>query len=310
MRYRIPAGIDFAVRPPQLRCLAGDGERFSEPFLDDTLSRLRRAAAGRLPASTMPLDLFARSGGSTRPAAFILHVSRCGSTLLSRMLAALPAHLVVSEARIFDDILRAQEPVPGMAPDWRDACLASAVELFAASQAVPPQRLFIKLDCWHLFELERLRRVFPGVPLLFVYRHPLEVLVSLMQRPSFTLVRGTVTPEEIGVTAEQRDAMPPEVHAAAILGAFFRQAARHRAQLVPVPYEALPSLVWSDFAGLRFSPQETAALRLAAEADAKQPQDRFVPDAERKRAAASHAIRSACAQWAEPAYERWRSSAD
>ncbi|WP_162932359.1 sulfotransferase [Solimonas sp. K1W22B-7] len=306
----MPTGIDFAAQPPQLLWRPTDGGRFAEPFFDDTLSRLRRAAAGRPPVSTTPLASWRQGSGATRPAAFILHVSRCGSTLLSRMLAALPVHLVVSEARIFDDILRAQAPLQGMAPDWRDACLASAVEAFAASQALPAQRLFIKLDCWHLFELQRLRRVFPGVPLLFVHRHPLEVLVSLMQRPSFTLVRDTVTPEEMGVSAEQRDAMPPEVHAAAILGAFFREAARQREQLVSVPYEALPDLAWSGMAGLRFSPQEVAALRLAGENDAKHPDGRFVPDAERKRAAASGAIRAACAQWAEPAYERWCSGRD
>lgn len=310
MEYRVPIGIDFAAQPPQLLWRPTDGGRFAEPFFDDTLSRLRRDAAGRPPISTTPLASWTQGSGATRPTAFILHVSRCGSTLLSRMLAALPCHLVVSEARIFDDILRARAPLQGIAPDWRDACLPSAVEAFAASQAVPAQRLFIKLDCWHLFELQRLRRVFPGVPLMFVHRHPLEVLVSLMQRPSFTLVRDTVTPEEMGISPEQRDAMPPEVLAATILGSFFRQALRHHEHLVPVPYATLPTLGWTRAAGLRLSPEERATMQLVAEADAKQPQQRFVADVQRKRSTASDAIRRACAQWAEPAYVRWLSAVD
>jgi hypothetical protein len=303
--FRVPLSIDFAGHPARIRWQPSDGARFTEPFFDDTLARLRRRGGGRPVVETTPVDTWAGVAPGPDPAAFILHVSRCGSTLLSRMLGALPDTLVVSEARVFDDILRGRRGDPAIEDAVRDTWLRHALAAFAASQAVPPARVVVKLDCWHLFEIGRLRRAFPDTPLLFVYRDPLEVLVSLMARPSLTLVRDTVAPEEIGITRTARDALTREELAAAIMGAFFRQAARHREHLAPVPYAALPDAAWTGIPAWRFTAREVEALRRAAEADAKQPDRPFVPDSGAKRAAATAEIRAACAAWSEPAYATW-----
>jgi hypothetical protein len=302
--FRVPIGLD--VDRAAVRWHPSDGTRFTESFFDDTIARLRRDAALRGPITMSPIGSWSAPTAAAAPAAIILHVSRCGSTLLSRMLAALPDNLVVSEARIFDDILRGGREDRSIAEDAREAWLHHAVAAFAASQALPPARVVIKLDCWHVFEIARLRRAFPATRFLFVYRDPIEVLVSLMRRPSYTLVRDTVTPAEIGVTRDERDRMSREELAASILGAFFREAARHRAHLIPVPYESLPAAVWNGLPGLPVAEGDVAALRRAAEADAKEPRRAFVPDAERKRTEASPAARDTCARWADPHYERWR----
>jgi hypothetical protein len=39
-------------------------------------------------------------------------------------------------------------------------------------------RLFLKLDCWHMRDLPLFRRAFPNTPWVFLYRDPVEVLVS------------------------------------------------------------------------------------------------------------------------------------
>ena len=304
--YRVPVRIDFTASPPAVRWQAADGSRFTEPFLDDALARFRRAAGGRDPLPATPLDSWSGPAPARGPDAIVLHVSRCGSTLLSQMLAALPDHLVVSEARVFDDLLRTR--ASGVDDAARESWLRHAAAAFAASQAVAPRRLVIKLDCWHVFEIARVRRAWPGVPLLFVYRDPLEVLVSLMRRPSLTLVRGTVTPEEIGITRGECDALSQVEHAAAILGAFFREAAEHREHLVPVAYTSLPDAAWEAFPGAPFTPEDTRALRRVSEADAKSPRRPFVPDSVTKRAEATDAVRAACARWAAPAYEAWLAS--
>jgi hypothetical protein len=305
--YRIPVGIEFTAAPPMVRWQSSDGSRFTEPFFDDTLRRLRRThepSVGRgvlreaWPGPPPPLP----------PLAIIFHTSRCGSTLVSRMLAALPDHLVVSEARVFDDILRGPRLAGAAQVADGDRWLRHAAAAFVASQAVPPGRLVIKLDCWHIFALPRVRRAFPGVPLLFVYRDPLEVLVSLMAQPSLTMVRDVVTPEEIGITRDARDALSREDLAAAILGAFFRQAATHRPLLTPIAYPSLPSGVWTSLPWIAPAGGDVDRLRDAARDDAKRPGTVFEPDSARKRRSASAAVREACARWAAPAYEAWLAS--
>jgi len=216
----------------------------------------------------------------------IFHISRCGSTLLTHRLGASPDHLVVSEARVCDDILRGSPGDTHVTDAERERWLRHAAAAFVHSQTEPPGHVVIKFDAWHLFDVPLARRAFPDATLLFVYREPLEVLVSLMAQPSITIVRDTVSPEQIGISRAERDALCPEAHAAAILGAFFRQALTHRAWLTPIDYASLP----------------------VSAVDAKRPGQPFVPDSARKRASASPSVREACARWAEPAYRAWLDS--
>ena len=238
----------------------------------------------------------------------LFHVSRCGSTLVSRMFGALPDHLVVSEAPVLDDILRGARADTRVSDADRARWLRHAVAAFVASQAEPSGRVVVKLDAWHLFALPLVRQAFPDVPLVFVHRDPLEVLVSLMGQPSLTIVRDTVTPEEIGIPRETRDALSREAHAAAVLGALYREAARHRHQVTPLAYSALPDAVWTSLPWGPVPVADVDRMRVAAGADAKMPGVAFVPDSDRKRAAASPAVREACAWWAEPAYNAWLAS--
>jgi hypothetical protein len=301
---QVPLGIDFTCEPPQVRWQPWDGSRLTEPFFDDAVARVRRDAGRPLPVETTPLAAWAASPPLVEPAAVIFHVSRCGSTLLSQMLAALPGTLVISEAPVFDDILRGRRGDPAISDVLRERWLQHGAAAFAASQAVAPARVVIKLDCWHIFELERIRRTFPNTPLLFVYREPLEVLASLATRPSLTLVRDTVAPEEIGVDREERDALSRDELAAAIVGSFFREAARHRTHLTPIAYPSLSERTPA-IPGWQFSDEEVRTLRDAARFDAKRPGRTFVPDSAATRAEAAPAVRRACATWADAPYARW-----
>lgn len=302
--YRLPVRLDFDAHPAAIHWQASDGARFVEPFFDDTLRRLR-VAMGRDAGAASPLDTWNDAPPPVTPDAVIFHISRCGSTLVSRMLAALPSTLAISEAPVLDDILRGARRDTASQSAMRERWLRHALAAFTASQATRPSRIVIKLDCWHLFEIERVRRAFPGTPLLFVYRDPLEVLVSLLERPSLTLVRDTVTPEEIGIARAERDALSQTELAAAILGAFFREATRQRAHLTPVPYDSLPDGALTALGRAQFTAGEIDLMRRASAADAKAPHRPFVPDSVRKRAEAGRAIQDACARWTTPAFQAW-----
>lgn len=298
--YALPSRLVDTDGGTALEWRISDGGRFAEPFFEETLTLLRRAGRGTRQTPLSALE----TGPTLEPAALVFHVSRCGSTLLTRMLAALPEHLVVSEAPIVDDLLRR---TPGAGDDQRIAWLRGAMGAFVRSQAEPPARLIVKLDCWHIFQLPLLRRAFPRTPFLFVHRDPVEVLVSLMAMPSVTLIRDTVTPAQLGLSAAARDGLSPEDHAAAILGAFFREAAAHRAELTPIDYRDLPHAAQTAVPGVALTAEEQARMRAAALQDAKATGRAFVPDAERKRREASPDLLAAAARWALPAYEAWMS---
>lgn len=295
--FAVPSGLVVEAGGLAVEWRGGDGQRFTEPFFEQTLTRLRRKGAA---LRTTPLLALETEGAD--PAALIFHVSRCGSTLLARMLAALPGHLVVSEAPIVDDVLRR---TPDADDTQRVIWLRGLTGAFIRAQAEPPQRLIVKLDCWHIFQLPLLRRAFPTTPFLFVHRDPVEVLVSLMAMPSVTLIRDTVTPAQLGISEAARNQLSREEHAAAILGAFLREASAHRAELTALDYRDLPEAAPTALPGVVFTAEEQTLMRMAALRDAKFPDQPFAPDAERKRRNASPDVLAAAERWALPAYERW-----
>lgn len=303
MTGALPYRLTTEAGEPQIEWVWSDGRRFPEPFFQDTVARLTRGNARNRPASRPRTPLGALTGivPGLPVAGIVFHVSRCGSTLLAQMLAAVPNNLVVSEPQIIDDILRAPLPTD----DERIALLRGAVHALGQPPAGGARRLFLKTDCWHLLSLPLLRRAFPDAPFIFVYRHPVEVLVSLMRQPSFTLVRDTVTPAQLGLTPAERDALSREEYAAAILGAFFRAARQHRAMLTPIAYEQLPDIVPTVIPQAVASDAERAQLIAAASINAKNPSVPFLPDTAEKRQQATTPILAAAARWAEPAYREW-----
>jgi hypothetical protein len=51
------------------------------------------------------------------PTGFIFHMSRCGSTLVSQMLASIPDNVVISEAGPIDAVVQAQATLPDLDHD-------------------------------------------------------------------------------------------------------------------------------------------------------------------------------------------------
>ncbi len=305
MTPRIPVRFEWEGGVARVRWFHTDGLPFHEPFHDDSLSGLRRLLENTGGGVLTGIERLEQHIPITDPTAIVFHTSRCGSTLVSRAMATLPGSRVLSEPRIADDILRAQRAHRGATNAERERWLRAAFAALSASRPKPPTRTVVKLDCWHIFELERVRASFPRSPLLFLYRDPMEVLVSLHRRPSLTLVRDTVLPDQLGLTPRERDALTQMELAAAILGAFFRVATHHRRTLLPVPYTSLPGFLWDGMPGGPWSPEEEALLRNAAMMSAKDPSIPFTLDSESKRAAVTREIRAAHARWVAEPYRLW-----
>lgn len=80
---------------------------FVDPFFRDTILRRMRHSPRpqRTHTEVEVLRTLHERGRATAPAGFVFHVSRCGSTLVARMLAASRRSLVLSEADPVNSLL-------------------------------------------------------------------------------------------------------------------------------------------------------------------------------------------------------------
>ena len=90
-------------------CYLGE-DRFVAPFFEQTISRHSRTPFNLPFPHVTPLAALAElqaADPGLPPTGFIFHMSRCGSTLVAQMLAALPQNIVISEAGPVDAVLHA-----------------------------------------------------------------------------------------------------------------------------------------------------------------------------------------------------------
>jgi hypothetical protein len=236
---------------------------FSEPFFGDTLRaqpredrRVCRTPYGRL----------ADAGEALAPSVFIFHTSRCGSTLLAQMLAALPQCVVHSEPPVLDDFFS----LFGAAPQADAAALLRRlVKALGQRRSSTETHYVVKLDCWHLRHLPLLRAAFPDTPFWFLYREPAAILASHRRQRGPQMVPNLVLPPEIGAGV---DAWDLEGYCAAVLRHLFSEALAHAGQLRLLDYRQLPEVVWEELLmalGIAPSLEQLAALRARARFHAK-----------------------------------------
>ncbi len=276
---------------------------------EQAASALRvEAAAGRRRLRQTDVTVLEAAGTTAGPdpAAFIFHVSRCGSTLLSSVLTALEESGVVAESVILDDILDR-----GKARGLPSETIAVRLRGFfrAHARAARPGRAFVKFDCDHLFHFELIHRTFPHVPWIFLFRDPLEVMVSHTRRRGLPMLP---TPEEMAgwEKAEGRSAagLLDEYAARKIARICDIAADAHRpdASLL-VNYRDLTARLYTDILPfLRLTPNiaERDRIEASLQRNAKHPETAFIPDAVEKQLAATDHLQAAADRWARPAYEQ------
>jgi hypothetical protein len=178
------------------------------------------------------------------------------------------------------------------------------------------KHLFIKFDSWHVAELPLIRRAFPNVPWIFLYRDPVEVMVSHENMPGAQMMSALMT-GCMDLVGSNALSLPPEEFGAKLLAGICAAALAHVDDGgLLVNYSELPDAVWAvltEHFGISPTMDEIDRMRAMAEFDAKAPCARFKPDQESKRNSATDAIRRACAQWLDPVYEKleaaqWRRS--
>ena len=292
-----------------------DKRRFTEPFFAQTISPCVRHPADLLFRHQTPLDNLreiAATQPSARIAGFIFHMSRCGSTLLSQMLAAAPANIVLSEAPPIDDILRGHLRNPGITEEQRMQWLQWLVSVLAWRRNPAEKNVFIKFDCWHVMFLPLIQRAFPDVPWIFLYREPLEVMVSAKKQLGGQMIPGVLQPALFGWDSATVGQMQLFEYAARVL-AKLCEAAHTQAQAGNgklANYRQLPISIWPalmEYWGVEFSADETARMLGAAQWNAKNPFLRFEADDQAKRDSASPECRAFTQQWLDGVYQQLES---
>ncbi|MBS0534767.1 MAG: aspartyl beta-hydroxylase [Proteobacteria bacterium] len=257
---------------------------FAETVQDATARPLNQLIPYRMTLSDFVADAPHHAAGAAPPAGFIFHMSRCGSTLVSQMLAQSARHIVLSEAAPFDAGVR-----------MADAGLLRALALaYGRRRSGIEQRLFIKLDTWHAMALPLFEQAFSDVPWVFLFRDPVEVLVSQAREPGPQLLRQFAPPALYGL--EDIAAEPDIEYAARALGRICGVAA----DALPSPrgmavnYRDLPGAAEQHILphfGVSLEDNECAAMRAAVRFDAKMPSHVFAADSAAKQAAAPPALR-------------------
>lgn len=148
----------------------------TEPFLDQYIERCRqRSVFNQLinpRTSAAPLMAAAVVDGPA-PAGFILHLSRCGSTLLSGCLAELDDTCVLSESPVLTEALLDASLADGQ----KRNLLAQLVRLQVAP--FPGRgRVVVKWNAWDILQWSLVQAAFPGVPRALLFREPVEILAS------------------------------------------------------------------------------------------------------------------------------------
>lgn len=218
----IPFRLDFQEKELHCRWLYVADKKFIEPFFHETTAQCRVFEENRKPfhaVSTLDgiID-FAENMPSIKPTAFIFHVSRCGSTLLAQLLSLDETNIVLAEPPIFDEILR---EIAFKSPDISDEkieeVLQAVVKFLGQKRAGDEQNFFIKLDSWHIFYYEKLRKLYPETPFIFSYRRPDEVIRSQVQESGMHAAPGVIQPELFGFSLAEILTLERPVYVAKIL---------------------------------------------------------------------------------------------
>ena len=292
-------------------CYFGE-RRLTESFFDETVERELRLPFNLLIRPLTGIDVLEQCAAlrpGLKPDGFIFHLSRCGSTLVSQMLAALPRNVVVSEAPPLDWMIRASVRRPEITDAERIAWIRLVVAALGQKRTAEAEHFFVKLDAWHVFELDVLTRAFPDTPWIFLYRNPLEVMVSHRRRRGGGTIPGIIEHRLPGLTLADSLQIPAEEYVARVLAKICESALEYRnhPNALFVNYTQLPQIVTAKLLRhflVDYSDQDIGVMNAAARFDAKSPALEFVGDTAQKQSEADETTRRLAGEMLMPLYER------
>jgi hypothetical protein len=283
-------------------------EPLRAPFFEESVRWFASRPLSRMLRTRTSID--ALIAGTDRdapvPTGFVYHLSRCGSTLVAQMLAADPDTVVLSEPEPLDAVVRwaleSDAPI-----DVQVAALRGIVAALGRDRSGHTRRVVFKLDSWHVMALPLFKTAFPDVPWVFVYRNPVEVLVSQQRQRGIHTVAGLLPVDIVAIPGAE--GMDEDEYAANVLKRMGEAVLDHwhLGGGMLVDYTELPDAIVGRIAphfGIMPDVAQRSAMAMVARRDAKAPDERFVPDSAQKRAAATPALAAAAVMLVDPVHAR------
>ena len=168
------------------------------------LPRQSPAPAGRRFQSLRALARRVASEPVLPVAALIFHCSRCGSTLLARLLEHDPGNRVFAEPEALPRFFAAHAEALARGEDAAE--LGAFIHAFGLAPAPHERHLIVKLTSRAIRYLPGFRAAFPDVPFVYLFRDPVEVVASLCANPP-TFLRD----DQRAAVAAELHPCPPEV---------------------------------------------------------------------------------------------------
>ena len=322
LRGWIPVDAVVVNGRPGLSWMDMTGVSLVEPFFQQTVDRLKseNTNARELFTEFDTLVQLEKTFDSVSPSGFIFHSSRCGSTLLANACRAINGAIVLSEPPAVDKLIARfttdVDEHAASADEHRTRETLYSIFVRAAINALGQRRtgeerhLFVKFACCSVSQIERVRRIWPKVPWVFLYRDPVETIVSNIQSPPAWLhdEDHRVLASIIGSSSTTVADMSPEELCARSIGSFYsiaHRVANDRALLLN--YNQLTLAEISNV--LKFFGVEPAAEEMETIAFQSQMYSKavigerpFIADAGAKQSAATDRVREMAQRWAAEPY--------
>jgi hypothetical protein len=272
----VPLAVNLEGPAPSIDWGDLGGRRFGEPFFDETIARwAAEEPSARVQRTGLDMLVTLDQAPSLDPDGLIFHASRCGSTLLARLLRQMPGCVVVAEPNIVNTLLLADRAT--LDDDAKVRLLRLVIRALARRRLGDERHYVVKLSSWNIRKYALFARAFPRCPALWLQRRPAEVLRSLLARsPAWLSWRETpaIAAAVFGIAADEIATLEPAMFYARALAALMRASqAAPPAAMATLDYAELPDAAWTTVAprfGMCPGPGDIARMRQEARYDAKE----------------------------------------
>ena len=297
--FVVPCEVVWYKDKPLVGYAEVEGSELLQPFWVETVRR-------RKLVTLRPLDDIAAEPAHFRLAGMILAMGRCGSTLLSTLLSSLPGVYVLREPTPFFDLLDRSRGAPAERLRWVQRLMAAYGNAFGGRL----RHLVIKWAPFAVFYANEITAAFPGVPAIFMHRDPVEVLVSLYERPARMnevflpeWFSDELRPQGLNASDARSD---PDLTARMIAAVCDAMCGTKDLRLLD--YRSLPEAAWSKvapFFGLDANDAERLRMTELAKFYAKSVsrKQEFKGDSQAKQVRADEAMRTLARRFVEPRLE-------
>jgi hypothetical protein len=281
------------------------GEQFTKPFArGDFRRRILSSSANVRITRIVALERVNQVADGIPPSGFIFHISRCGSTLLRHVLGAVRGGLALGEPPFFTAALS------GESAGTLRRRVTGGIKALGRAYTGQEEHFFVKFESQHAGKLDVFEASFPGVPMLYIYRDPMEVFQKVIHGGGCGWLAIKRNPrlasEFVGIDPDTINRMPLEEYAARVIGIHYEMAASHSARgLALLNYRSLtkPDSMRRvlEFFGLDVSGDEFDRVFTLTKRNAKRPKESFL---ERQAQELSKAQRDLVEKWAIAPYEK------